>query len=725
MMPRVGWVASVAMVASLVALAPASSVGDVAPPWVVSDSHALGTVSLFDSSGAQVFDGYDITNIASYLAASTTGTGSQVTFKVAVPDPTSAPAEWCSQAIESNVAFDHMSPGLPGVGTEFATATAGGAPFLAANPLLTPAVEPADPPNCPLYSYSGSGTNYTSTYANRLELRLSDSSDGTYWRTVIEYNPTSSLGVVDGLDGGSWRQVYPAPALTVTQLAAPDAVPATNPLPEGASVTLSVTLTAENSAHPDGVVEFFDDLDPFFYSPYSTWNAATGVATLGVSPTSGDHRFYARFTPYSSNYLASTSPRRSLRVKYPAPQLSGAAPSITGSGLVGTTLTCSSGQWDQPLPPAVGYTYSYVWNYTLNGLTSTLLTVPAGPGTTSTTARLAQRLYGAAIVCQVTASNSDGVTATRTTRAVAVYGGSSPEEPANLVPPVITGRPRVGSILRCLAGTWSQGGLTYTYVWKRGNTVIRSVTTTSGSANSGTLASSLRGRTLTCAVTGVNRDNLSVTATSVPSHVIYVGPLPPAPVVKPRISGLARVGGTVRCSSGTWNQTGLTYAYAWRAVLPTKVLTIGFRPSAQLSIATAGARLQCSVRATNRFGLSRTLTVVGAVVARALAPRIVAPASKNRPRILGTAAIGRTVGPQSGTWVFTPSVKSNVVFSYTWLRFSRISRGLPVGTSVVVGRRASYQVSATDRGAYLVLKVQASHSGYITGVANSLPVLVK
>ena len=133
------------------------------------------------------------------------------------------------------------------------------------------------------------------------------------------------------------------------------------------------------------------------------------------------------------------------------------APAVTGTALVGSTLSCSQGTWTNS---PTGYTYQWTRNGgNISGATSsTYLTVTADGGTS--------------VGCVVTASN-------------AIAGNAAPSNvllivavPANTAAPVASGTLTVGSTLSCTSGTWTNSP-TYTYQWQRGGANISGATLSS------------------------------------------------------------------------------------------------------------------------------------------------------------------------------------------------------------------------------------------------------
>lgn len=131
-------------------------------------------------------------------------------------------------------------------------------------------------------------------------------------------------------------------------------------------------------------------------------------------------------------------------------------PTTTGSGVVGTALTCTTGTWT-----GTGITYSYAW--TRNGV--------AIPDTASESYIVLSEDVSDTLACIVTAANGNGSTAaTSATRTIA---GPSGHAPVNAVPPTVSGTALTGQTLTCDPGTWTgDPTITYVAVWQRNGAAI-------------------------------------------------------------------------------------------------------------------------------------------------------------------------------------------------------------------------------------------------------------
>lgn len=165
------------------------------------------------------------------------------------------------------------------------------------------------------------------------------------------------------------------------------------------------------------------------------------------------------------------------------------APSVTGEGTPGQTLTCGTGTWEAD--PAATYTKQWRADaVNISGQTANTYVVQAGD-------------VGKAITCAVTATNTiSAVTAVSNGILVTAAVGNPP---VNTVAPVISGTNTVGSILSLTSqGTWTgTPPINYTYQWQRDGA------NTGNTGNSYVVQSGDAGLTITCRVTGTNVDGVA------------------------------------------------------------------------------------------------------------------------------------------------------------------------------------------------------------------------
>ena len=124
--------------------------------------------------------------------------------------------------------------------------------------------------------------------------------------------------------------------------------------------------------------------------------------------------------------------------------------------------------------------------------------------------------------------------------------------------PEVRGDARVGTQLTVSEGTWSLAGVQSTYQWLRdGNPVPRATGT------SYTLTVADQGSRMAVRVRGARSDFMPVHVTSALTSAVTPGAAPRA-TKAPSVSGTARLGSTLKASTGTWSASGATYSYQWR-----------------------------------------------------------------------------------------------------------------------------------------------------------------
>ena len=249
----------------------------VTPGWE-PDSNALGNITFYDAAG-KVITGGSLTSspAAAYAAASGPGTAgdTKAIMYMYLPVQGVAPASWSGDTLTASTVFPNTS--APATVKNLTVPVASGAD---GDLRIADVVD--EFPN----------TSAVDGYKGLYELRLFSAPKGVggqYYRADIQVDSTA----------GTWTVVYPVggPATTTTSLAASPA----SPQKVGTAVTLSATVLPAAA----GAVEFFDGTTDL---GAGTYTASTGVATLSVTPTAGDHSYTAKFTPSDATaYNGSTS----------------------------------------------------------------------------------------------------------------------------------------------------------------------------------------------------------------------------------------------------------------------------------------------------------------------------------------------------------------------------------------------------------------------------------
>jgi hypothetical protein len=177
-----------------------------------------------------------------------------------------------------------------------------------------------------------------------------------------------------------------------------------------------------------------------------------------------------------------------------SPPINIGPPVISGTTTLGSVLTLTYfGGWLNA--PIIGYTFQWKRggiNIGTGGSTYTLVVADSG----------------AAITCEVTATNTAGSSAPAASNIITADNYA----PVNSSPPVISGTTTVGSVLTTTDGTWTNSPSSFSYQWKRGATNIGT------NANTYTLVQADAAQDITCVVTATNTAG-SANATS---NILYI-----------------------------------------------------------------------------------------------------------------------------------------------------------------------------------------------------------
>jgi large repetitive protein len=141
-----------------------------------------------------------------------------------------------------------------------------------------------------------------------------------------------------------------------------------------------------------------------------------------------------------------------------APLLVKSAPSITGTGKVGTTLTSTPAQW-----ALADVSEKYQW--LRNGENISRATAATYTVTTAD--------IGKSLSLRVTGTKSGYAPGTAVSNTISAVQGAAA---VNTAPPAVTGDRKVGAYLSASAGTWTGTSLRYTYQWLRNGNPISGAT---------------------------------------------------------------------------------------------------------------------------------------------------------------------------------------------------------------------------------------------------------
>ena len=347
-------------------------------------------------------------------------------------------------------------------------------------------------------------------------------------------------------------------------------------------------------------------------------------------------------------------------------------PTLAGTAQVTQTITATAGKWG---PGTFSLSYQWLRNLApISGATAASYTLqPADAGTSISVA--------------VTGTRPGYTTVTR--RSVPI--GSVDKAKLVATPtPTVTGQAVVGQSLTAVPGTWSPAPVTLTYQWFRGATAIPAATGASYAVQVTDL-----GAKLTVTVSGWKTGYHAVGKTSGTTAAVAPGTLSAAPT--PKVSGKAAVGQELTAESGTWAPAPVALAYQWyRGKTAIKGAT-----ASTYALVDADARSTITVKVTgSRAGftsVSKTSAATAAVTANQL--------TVGKPKVTGTARVGKTVKVSAGSWGPAP-----VKLSYRWYRSSKAISG---------ATKSSYKLKSTDKGKTITIKVSGSKDGFTSASAKA------
>ena len=207
-------------------------------------------------------------------------------------------------------------------------------------------------------------------------------------------------------------------------------------------------------------------------------------------------------------------------------------PTITGTPVVGSTLTVDTGAW---APADVDFSYAWMRGTVEVASTPTYQVTAAD--------------QGASITVVVTGKRTGYSTESATSASVVVTGASM-----TAGKPAISGTRAVGSTLAIVPRAWVPADAALTYQWTRNGTAIAGAT-----KSTYRLVAADAGRTLAVTVTGTSAGFEPATISSAGTFIQKVLTATPTPA----ISGAAKKGKTLTAKAGSWKPATVSLSYAW------------------------------------------------------------------------------------------------------------------------------------------------------------------
>ena len=181
--------------------------------------------------------------------------------------------------------------------------------------------------------------------------------------------------------------------------------------------------------------------------------------------------------------------------------------------------------------------------------------------------------------------------------------------------------------------------------------------------------------------------------------------VPPHNTTRPQITGARKVGSSVSASTGSWDNSPTSFAYAWLRCTTNNTLATcttiagAVQSSYALSVDDDTWYLRVVVTATNASG----------VVAQHSYPvkiTRVKPANTVRPTITGTPRVGSVLTATSGEWANSPAGG----YAYAWARCTT-NNAFDSCTPIAGAEVATYTLTASDQTFWIRVLVTATNSG--------------
>jgi hypothetical protein len=432
---------------------------------------------------------------------------------------------------------------------------------------------------------------------------------------------------------------------------------------------------------PDGWVELLG-LDPTFYlgapitvSVGTVLAAGWWVIATGVPIDSTTASATAQLVQSDG-----TTPSPAAGSAYPAallqPPINTTAPTITGSGILGSVHTAGTGTWTQS--PT-----SYAFQWQRNG-------VNIAGATTSTYTPVAADV-GTNLTVQVTATNAVASTSASSAPLQITTG-----PPVSTAPPVLSGESvspgvgAIGDVITSTLGTWTNEPTSYFYQWLRNGGAVANP-----NAPTRTIIAADNGTVIQTAIVAYNAASPGGVVGS-RSNDIVIGP--PFIIAAPVIAGSATEGQLLNVSStGTWS-TGTaavtSQTYQWQRNGVDIPGAGGLTTTTYTTVAAdVGAMITCVVTRTNAGGS-------GSGTSNAIGPILGVPVNITPPVMTGNTGggavgvVGDVLLTSEGTWTNNPTG--------SLIRTTR--------NGVIIQNNGNYQTVAADNGAVMFGSVYVANA---------------
>ncbi|MFC3372426.1 hypothetical protein [Glutamicibacter protophormiae] len=339
------------------------------------------------------------------------------------------------------------------------------------------------------------------------------------------------------------------------------------------------------------------------------------------------------------------------------------APRVTGKMSWNSMLTATTGTWK--IKPT---SYSYQWyrngKAIKNAIKSTYRSSPDDVGKKITVRVIAKRKgfgTGQAASNQVTVS---GTTLSAKSK------------------PKVTGTFRQNQTLKVSNGTWNAKPSSYSYSWYRNGKKISGATKSSYKLSPKDVGKKISVRVV-AKRSGFKSGSFETKKTNVAPVLLKVSK-------KPKVSGSAKFGSTLKVSNGLWSKTPTSYSYSWYR--NGKKISGANKKTYKLTSADVGKKISVRVVAKRKGYDNGQYATAAKKISAASFNKI------SKPTISGKAAYGKTLTANPGK--STPKATS---YSYQWYRD---------GSPIKGATKKKYKAKYADVYSDLTVKVTSKRSGY-------------
>lgn len=334
------------------------------------------------------------------------------------------------------------------------------------------------------------------------------------------------------------------------------------------------------------------------------------------------------------------------------------APAITGTPILGSTLSAAWASWDN------GVSTQGQWKR--NGINI--------PGATSSSYVLTSSDVGFVLTFELTGAKSGYPSVTKISPPTATVSALTFSQSPT---PTISGTPTTGQVLSLIAGIWDSGTV-LKYQWNRGGTPILGATAVNYSLSSADVGMPI---SVTVTATKTGHEPLSRVSNATSPVVQAVFASTPEPI----ISGSPLLASKLTATWAAWD-AGVATTYRWK----------------RNGVSIPGAIFATYTTVTADIGAILTFEITGSktgytTVVKSSQPTAVITALTfalaPTPTISGTPMVLKTLSVSVGVWDLGTS------FSYQWLRN---------GSAIAGATGLSYQLTVADQGAAISFRVTAS-----------------